>query len=116
MVYRGGLENRFGLTADGGSNPSLSAKLNDIVNDLVKIGIWAAVVGVIFVILWRKGYLLQLTNYVQQTREELRKCTWPTWDELKGSTIVISISIVLLGGFIVLVDQVFFRVFMFFKL
>ena len=116
MVYRGGLENRFGLTPDEGSNPSLSAKLNDIVNDLVKIGIWGVVVGVTFVILWRKGYLLQLTTYVQQTREELRKCTWPTWAELKGSTVVISISIVLLGGFIVLVDQVFFRLFMFFKL
>jgi preprotein translocase subunit SecE len=116
VVYRGGLENRFGLTADGGSNPSLSAKLNIIVNDLIKIGIWGVVVGVTFVILWRKGYLLQLTNYVQQTREELRKCTWPTWDELKGSTVVVTISIVLLGGFTVLVDQVFFRVFMFFKL
>jgi preprotein translocase subunit SecE len=116
VVYRGGLENRFGLTADGGSNPSLSAKLNVNVNDLIKIGIWGAVVGIIFVILWRKGYLLQLTTYVQQTREELRKCTWPTWDELKGSTVVITISIILLGGFVVLVDQVFFRVFMFFKL
>jgi preprotein translocase subunit SecE len=86
------------------------------VNDLVKIGIWGAVAGVIFVVLWRKGYVLQLTNYVQQTREELRKCTWPTWGELKGSTIVITISIVVLGGFVVLVDQVFFRLFMFFKL
>ncbi len=27
VVYCGGLENRFGFTADGGSNPSLSAKL-----------------------------------------------------------------------------------------
>ena len=27
VVYRGGLENRFGLTANGGSNPSLSASL-----------------------------------------------------------------------------------------
>ena len=116
MVYRGGLENRFGLTADGGSNPSLSAKLNIIVNDLVKIGIWGAAVGITFVILWRKGYLLQLTDYVRQTREELRKCTWPTWDELKGSTVVVTISIVILGGFVVLVDQVFFRLFMFFKL
>ena len=116
MVYRGGLENRFGLTADGGSNPSLSAKLNIIVNDLVKIGIWAAVVGITFVILWRKGYLLQITDYVKQTREELRKCTWPTWDELKGSTVVVTISIIILGGFVVLVDQVFFRLFMFFKL
>jgi preprotein translocase subunit SecE len=101
---------------DGGSNPSLSAKLKDIVNDLVKIGIWGAVVGITFVILWRKGYLLQFTTYVQQTREELRKCTWPTWDELKGSTVVVTISIIILGGFVVLADQVFFRVFMFFKL
>ena len=116
MVYRGGLENRFGFTADGGSNPSLSAKLNVFVNDLVKIGIWGAVVGVIFVMLWRKGYVMQLTNYVQQTREELRKCTWPTWAELKGSTIVIAISLLMLGGFIVVVDQIFFRLFMFFKL
>ena len=116
MVYRGGLENRFGLTADGGSNPSLSAKLDVIVNDLIKIGIWGAGVGIIFVILWRKGYLQQLTDYVKQTREELRKCTWPTWDELKGLTVVVSISIILLGGFVVLIDQVFFRLFMFFKL
>jgi preprotein translocase subunit SecE len=116
VVYRGGLENRFGLTADGGSNPSLSAKLDVFVTDLIKIGIWGAVIGTIFVVLWRKGYLLQLTNYVQQTREELRKCTWPTWDELKGSTVVVSISILILGGFVVLVDQVFFRLFMFFKL
>ena len=73
-------------------------------------------VGAIFAFLWSKGYLQQLTDYVRQTREELRKCTWPTWDELKGSTVVVTISIFILGGFTVLVDQVFFRVFMFFKL
>ncbi|MDB6111674.1 MAG: Protein translocase subunit SecE [Pedosphaera sp.] len=64
-------------------------------------------VGVIFAILWRKGYLLQLSNYVRETREELKKCTWPTWAELKGSTSVVMISILLLGGFTVLVDAVF---------
>ena len=85
-------------------------------NDIAKIGIWVVVVGAIFAFLWRKGYLLQFTNYVKATREELRKCTWPTWDELKGSTVVVAISIAILGGFTVLVDQVFFRVFMFFKL
>jgi hypothetical protein len=30
VVYRGGLENRFGLTANGGSNPSLSARTGKI--------------------------------------------------------------------------------------
>jgi len=66
-----------------------------------------AVVGVVFGILWRKGYLLRLTTYVQQTREELRKCTWPTWAELKGSTVVVFISIFILGTFTVLVDFIF---------
>ena len=41
------------------------------------------------------------------TREELRKCTWPTLEELKGSTVVVTISIILLGGFTVGVDFVF---------
>jgi preprotein translocase subunit SecE len=83
---------------------------------MITLLIWAVIIGAAFAYCWWKGYLQQLTNYVQQTREELRKCTWPTWGELKGSTVVITISIVVLGGFIVLVDQVFFRVFMFFKL
>jgi len=77
------------------------------VNDLARIGIWVVVVGVLFGILWRKGYLLRLTTYVQQTREELRKCTWPTWAELKGSTVVVGVSIFILGTFTVLVDFVF---------
>lgn len=72
--------------------------------------IWVAVVGVIFAIAWRKGYLLKLSNYVQQTKEELRKCTWPTWDELKGSTVLVAISILMLGLFTVVVDWVFVHV------
>ena len=63
--------------------------------------------AVAFGLAWRKGYLLQIRDYVQQTREELRKCSWPTWDELKGSTVLITISIVLLGTFIVTADLVF---------
>ena len=85
-------------------------------SDLGKIGIWVVVVGILFGILWRKGYLVRLTTYIQQTREELRKCTWPTWDELKGSTVVVAVSIFILGGFTVLVDQIFFRILYWLKL
>jgi len=85
------------------------------VSDLVKIGIWVVVIGVLFGILWRQGYLARFTTYVQQTREELRKCTWPTWDELKGSTVIVAVSIFLLGGFTVAVDQILFRLYMLFN-
>jgi preprotein translocase subunit SecE len=81
------------------------------VNDLTKILLWVAAVGLVFSFLWWKGHLQQIATYVQQTREELKKCTWPTWAELKGSTVVVSISIVLLGGLTVAVDFVFNWVF-----
>jgi len=73
-------------------------------NDLVKLLIWVVFIGVLFGVLWWKGYLLRLSNYIMETREELRKCTWPSVDELKGSTVVIMVTIFLLGGFIVGVD------------
>ena len=76
-------------------------------NDLVKIGIWVVVIGVAFAFLWKQGHIRRFSDYILQTREEVRKCTWPSLDELKGSTVVVFISILLIGGFTVLVDFVF---------
>ena len=45
MVYCGGLENRFGLTADGGSNPSLSAILVLVASLIFALVIWAIDLG-----------------------------------------------------------------------
>ena len=72
--------------------------------------IWVCVIGAVFGFLWYKGYLARFANYVRLTREELRKCSWPTWSELKGHTVVIGFSIALLAGFTVLVDFVLGRV------
>ena len=68
---------------------------------------WVVVVGGSFAYLWRTGQLARFAAYIQETREELKKCTWPSWDELKGSTVVVALSILLLGGFTVLADLVF---------
>ncbi len=125
MVYRGGLENRFGSTPDGGSNPSLSARLCParsgvqagkicewvFMSNWTTILFWTVAVGIVFGYLWWQGQIKRLAAYVQETREELKKCSWPTWDELKGSTVVIVITIVLLGGFTVVVDLVFNYIF-----
>ncbi len=131
MVYCGGLENRFGFTADGGSNPSLSAtgddfdperwanrrgKVNKTMNELTWVIIWSVLGVILFVWLWRAGYLVRFANYVRETREELRKCSWPSWEELKGSTVLIFVAILGIGLYTVAVDQIFFRVFMLFKL
>ena len=67
-------------------------------------------IGAAVIYLWKTGQLMRLSLYVRETREELKKCNWPTWAELKGSTVVVMISIALLGGFTVVVDRVFFTV------
>ena len=69
---------------------------------------WVVVIGGLFGWLWWAGHLVRFRDYINATREELRKCTWPSWDELKGSTVVVFISIGILGGFTVLVDAIFY--------
>jgi len=76
------------------------------VKEYIGLLIWIVVVGGAFAFAWRKGYLLRIANYVMETREELRKCTWPTYDELKGSTLVVMVAIALIGAFTVGIDFV----------
>jgi preprotein translocase subunit SecE len=73
-------------------------------NWYIKLLIWVAVVGVAFAIAWRKGYLARVADYVRETREELRKCTWPSLEELKGSTVVVMVAMGLLAAFTIGAD------------
>jgi len=73
-----------------------------------KILIWVGIIGAAFALAWWKGYLLKFRNYWNETLDELKKCTWPSKDELKGSTAVVAISIGLLGAFTFVIDRVFF--------
>ena len=77
---------------------------------ILKLAILAALAGG-FIWLWRRGYFLQLTKYLEETREELHKCTWPNRDELKGSTVVVMISVIVLGLFTAGVDSVLWLIF-----
>jgi len=65
------------------------------------------VVVAAFAALWWSGQLKRLSDYISETYVELQKCSWPTWAELKGSTLVVFISIGILGAFTVAVDWVF---------
>ena len=79
--------------------------------DTLILIVFAVAVAVAFGLLWKGGYLARLSAYVQDTREELRKCTWPSWDELKGSTMVVLVVTAMIGIFTVLTDGVFTIVF-----
>ncbi len=64
------------------------------------------VIGGVFGLLWWQGQVQRLAVYVAETREELKKCAWPTWEELKGSTALIMVMITLLSVFVVVIDIV----------
>ncbi len=66
--------------------------------------LWVAALATGFGILWRMGHLTRLRDFVLETREELRKCSWPTKEELKDHTTVVLFTILLLGIFTVLAD------------
>ncbi len=69
-----------------------------------KLIIFSVIAAVVFIVLLRRGAFLKISGYIEETKEELRKCTWPTWDELKGSTALVMIAIAVLGGFTVAID------------
>ena len=74
------------------------------------LAIWVAVILALFGFLWAKGYLIKIRNYVDETREELKKCSWPSREELKGSTVVVLLTTILLGLFTVGVDLILSKI------
>lgn len=43
-------------------------------------------------------------TYLDEVRDEMRKVTWPDWPQLKNSTIVILIFVLVVAGIIWLMD------------
>ena len=78
-------------------------------NWYIKLLIWVVVIGGVFAFLWRKGYLLKLTLYVRETQEELKKCSWPSLEELKGSTVVVMVAMAVMAAFTIAADLVVSR-------
>ena len=80
-------------------------------NSWIHIGIWAVAVLLVFGYLWYQGQIQRLGVYCNETLVELKKCSWPSWDELKGSTLLIIITVAALGIFVVVIDALLTHVF-----
>jgi preprotein translocase subunit SecE len=80
------------------------------VNSWIHIGIWTVIILAVFGYLWWQGQIQRLAAYVEETREELRKCSWPSWDELKGSTLLIGLTVAFLGFFVCTIDVILTKI------
>jgi len=46
----------------------------------------------------------RIAHFWVETVEELRKATWPGWIELRDSTTLVILTVILLGGYISTLD------------
>ena len=53
-----------------------------------------------------RGWLARVVDFLRDVRGEIRKVTWPTWDELKKATGVIIVFVIALGLLIGLMDSI----------
>ena len=75
---------------------------------IVKIVVWAIVVGIVVYLLVK--YRDTLRTFLDEVATELKKSAWPTRQELRESTIVVGISIVLLGICVSIYDFIFLKI------
>lgn len=47
----------------------------------------------------------KMINFLKEARAELRKVSWPSWEEVNRSTVVVFAAVVLVTLFIYLADE-----------
>ena len=53
----------------------------------------------------KRSWLARVLDFLRDVRGEIRKVTWPTWEELKKATGVIIVFVLALGVLIGLMDS-----------
>ncbi len=69
-----------------------------------------AAVAVAAALVWRQpllAFAVRSTAYIREVRVEVRKVSWPTWEDLRKSTMVIIVIVVIVGAIIGLMDLLF---------
>jgi len=89
--------------SEPGSNPASSSFGADLPIPISWL-IGGVVLLVVLFIAKKKGLLDRIRFFFLQTREELAKCSWPTRDELKGSTWMVLAAVFMLGFFTFMAD------------
>jgi preprotein translocase subunit SecE len=80
------------------------------VNLALAIAAGVALVAAVAVVRWRQpaaAAMGRTVRYIEEVRAEVRKVTWPSWEELRKSTVVIIIFVIVVGLIIALMDAVF---------
>ena len=46
-------------------------------------------------------------NYFEELQAEMRRVTWPSWKQVRGTTIVVIIAVFAFAAYFAVIDQIF---------
>jgi preprotein translocase subunit SecE len=52
------------------------------------------------------GWPVQVKNYFEELQLEMRRVTWPSWKQVRATTLVVIIAVFAFAAYFALVDQV----------
>jgi len=52
------------------------------------------------------GFPAQVREYVDGLRDEMRLVTWPTWAQVRATTIVVIVAVFVFAFYFMVVDQI----------
>ena len=77
------------------------------------IGGTVVLLATVAVAIWREpvfAFAQRSAVYLHDVRVELRKVSWPTWDDLRKSTGVIIVIVIIVGVIIGIMDLIFSKI------
>jgi preprotein translocase subunit SecE len=52
------------------------------------------------------GWPLQVKNYFEELQLEMRRVTWPSWKQVRATTMVVIVAVFAFAAYFALVDKV----------
>ena len=52
----------------------------------------------------------KIRSFIERTMEEMKKCTWPTREQLLESTVLVLVVMAVSSGYIAGVDQILYHI------
>jgi preprotein translocase subunit SecE len=50
---------------------------------------------------------VQVKDYFEELQTEMRRVTWPSWKQVRGTTIVVIIAVFAFAAYFAVIDQIF---------
>ncbi|MEO5924777.1 MAG: preprotein translocase subunit SecE [Bryobacteraceae bacterium] len=52
------------------------------------------------------GFPAQVREYVDGLRDEMRLVTWPSWEQVRATTLVVIVAVFVFSAYFAVVDQI----------